>query len=62
MILSMISSNTGCQMSIARNAMNVVESSIPSEEDIIVEYVDKYFVADAVVKKYLGKEWDLLVS
>ena len=54
-ILSMISSNTGCLMSIAKNVMNVGINLTHFDVAIIVVFVDRYFVTGAVVKKYPEK-------
>ena len=51
----MILNSIGCPMNTARNAMNVAISSILSVDDITAEYVDRYFVTSAVVKKYMEK-------
>ena len=56
-ISSMILNNTGCQMSIAKNAMNVVANSTPFEGGTIAEYVVRFFAVVAVAKKYLDKPW-----
>ena len=48
-------------MSTAKNVMNVEANLAPSEEDIIAEFVAKYFAADVVVKKFLAEQWVLMV-
>lgn len=48
-------------MNIAKNAMNVEANLAPSEEDIIAEFVVKYFAADVAVRKFLEEQWDLMV-
>ena len=54
--------STGCQMSIVKSVMNVVINSIHSGVAITVVSVDKYFVTDAVVRRYLAKLLGFLVS
>ena len=56
MVTSSITSNsTGCQMNIVKSAMSVLISLTLLEGGIIVEYVAKFFVIDAAVKKFLEK-------
>lgn len=60
-ILSMISSSTGCQMNIAKNATNAVVNSTHFGEGITAEYVVKSSAVAAAAKKYLAKLWDSVV-
>ena len=52
----------GCPIVSASNVTNVEKDSQLSEDDIIVESVDRYFVQSAVVMKFLEKLWAALVS
>ena len=49
-------------MNTAKSAMNAVANLVHFEEGIIAGSVVRFFVVVAVVKRFLGKIWDLVVG